>query len=254
MPINLQCDEKRPACEQCEKAARCCPGYPGEARRAVGSPASPSSQAHKSPPHAVAQNQQLRHGGQNDASGYKFTICLNGAPDTPVMERAECLFVSNFVLVAPKGTNRGFYEFIVPLTQASSSQSVAVTYAFRACALKYLSNRYVSDSRLEKAAAEFHTRAITLTISALENASRVSNDDTIGSILLLILFEFIASTESRKLAWRSHLSGAMELVKARGRSQLMNEVGSSIFIAVRVQLVRITRMAGPGLTSMLQQR
>lgn len=38
-------------------------------------------------------------------------------------------------------------------------------------------------------------------------------------------------------AWGSHVSGAVELVRARGRGQLKTKTGLSLFIAVRTQMV-----------------
>jgi hypothetical protein len=43
------------------------------------------------------------------------------------------------------------------------------------------------------------------------------------------------------MAWGSHVEGALQLVKARGRSQLKTKIGVQLFIAVRTQLVSWTR-------------
>lgn len=40
-------------------------------------------------------------------------------------------------------------------------------------------------------------------------------------------------------AWGSHIEGAVELVKSRGRKQLSTKSGLLLFIAVRTQMVSV---------------
>ena len=40
-------------------------------------------------------------------------------------------------------------------------------------------------------------------------------------------------------AWGSHIEGAIQMVKARGRKQLRTKNGLLLFIAVRTQMVRL---------------
>ena len=47
----------------------------------------------------------------------------------------------------------------------------------------------------------------------------------------------ITAKKLGSLAWGSHIEGAIQLVKARGRSQLRTKMGMQLFIAVRTQLV-----------------
>lgn len=42
------------------------------------------------------------------------------------------------------------------------------------------------------------------------------------------------------MAWYSHVEGAVQLVKMRGKKQLRTKTGYSLFIAVRQQMVRIS--------------
>jgi len=38
-------------------------------------------------------------------------------------------------------------------------------------------------------------------------------------------------------AWGSHIEGAIQMVRTRGRKQLQTQAGRSLFIAVRTQMV-----------------
>jgi hypothetical protein len=51
----------------------------------------------------------------------------------------------------------------------------------------------------------------------------------------------ITAKQLGNMAWGSHVEGALQLVKARGRSQLKTKIGVQLFIAVRTQLVSWTR-------------
>ena len=42
-------------------------------------------------------------------------------------------------------------------------------------------------------------------------------------------------------AWGSHIEGAIQMVKSRGRKQLRTKNGLLLFIAVRTQMVRRSR-------------
>lgn len=47
----------------------------------------------------------------------------------------------------------------------------------------------------------------------------------------------VASEKTNAMAWYSHVDGAVQLVKMRGRKQLRTKAGYSLFIAVRQQMV-----------------
>lgn len=168
---------------------------------------------------------------------HAFVRPLHVTPTIPMLDQAECLFLSQFVLVAPHGTNRGFYEFIPPLLDRGAPASAGVLTALKACALELFNNQQAQNGGLKFDAVKFHTKAISETRLALEDPKAACDDSTIGSILLLLLFEIISCVDLTRSTWRSHLVGAMRLIESRGRSQLLTTIGVSIFTAVRVQLV-----------------
>ena len=44
------------------------------------------------------------------------------------------------------------------------------------------------------------------------------------------------------MAWGSHVGGAVQLVRMRGKKQLRTKIGHALFISVRAQMVRVQRL------------
>ncbi|KAK4124186.1 hypothetical protein N657DRAFT_644387 [Parathielavia appendiculata] len=96
---------------------------------------------------------------------------------------------------------------------------------------------------LGKAFAEY-SRALKATQAALTDPERWRSDGVLAAVLLLGMFENISAKQMGTLAWGSHIEGAIQLVKARGRSQLRTRLGVQLFIAVRTQLIIHTLTTG----------
>jgi hypothetical protein len=47
----------------------------------------------------------------------------------------------------------------------------------------------------------------------------------------------VAYHKTNALAWGSHIEGAVQLVKMRGKKQLRTKIGHSLFVCVRTQMV-----------------
>lgn len=110
-------------------------------------------------------------------------------------------------------------------------------YAFKACSLASLNNRVGSGNDFDKAALGCYTKALASTFKALKDPALMKRDDTLAAILLLGLFENITAKTLGMLAWSSHIEGAIQLVKSRGKEQLQSKIGLDLFIAVRTQMV-----------------
>jgi hypothetical protein len=159
------------------------------------------------------------------------------AMEIPVDTKASCHFVSNFVLVPREGTTRGFMDYLVPLLRAEAADG-HLQHAFNACALASLGNRVASNgvNFREKALAEY-SKALAGTNAALRHPERSKSDATLAAVLMLGMFENITAKQMGDFAWGSHIEGAIQIVKARGRKQLRTKTGLLLFIAVRTQLV-----------------
>lgn len=158
------------------------------------------------------------------------------APTQSIDERTAHHFVSNYVLVPPQGTQRGYFEFVIPLIKAENP-SPHFKLAFEACALAYFSNRMGNAAHLEKEALAKYVRALATTGRAIHDPYESKQDGTIAAVLLLSLFENITARHFGMLAWSTHTEGAIQLVQSRGREQLNTKVGRDIFVTVRTQQV-----------------
>jgi hypothetical protein len=163
------------------------------------------------------------------------TICAS--PTISPAQHATCFFISNYILVPQQGSTHGFMDFLVPLL-ASEPSNGHFSHAFNACAYAALSNRYrTSDNRFGDEALSQYTRALSTTHAALRDPKKSTTDGTLASVLLLGLFENLTAKQMGMFAWGSHIEGAIQLVKARGRKQLRTKTGLILFIAVRTQLI-----------------
>lgn len=127
-------------------------------------------------------------------------------------------------------------EFIVPLMKLTDIPQ-HFRYAFDACALASFNNRIGTSNEFERQALSMYTKALSATHSALRDPEVTKQDTTLASVLLLGLFENITARHMGELAWGSHIEGAIQLVRARGRKQLRTKIGLTMFIAVRTQMV-----------------
>ncbi|KAK3384787.1 hypothetical protein B0H63DRAFT_395492 [Podospora didyma] len=253
----IKCDETKPTCQQCAKSRRQCPGYKEEfdlvfrnetgatERRAskAGASAGKSSSRKKT---NTAVSTASKNKNSNSSSPFEGTIIP--ALQVPTERQATCHFVSNFVLVPRQGSTRGYMDFLIPLlkteTPASNETSSHLQHAFNACALASLANKVGVNSggggkelKLpEKAYAEY-TRALRATNAALRDPEASKTDGVLAAVLMLGMFENITAKQIGDLAWNTHIEGAIQIVKARGRKQLRTRVGLQLFIAVRTQVI-----------------
>lgn len=133
-------------------------------------------------------------------------------------------------------------EFVVPLLKAENVP-VHYRYAFEACALASLNNGVGNRNHFEKEAFGKYTKALSTTFAALQDPEVANEDATLAAVLLLGLFENITAKTMGMLAWGSHIEGAIQLAKTRGRKQLRTRVGLNMFIAVRTQMVSLSKPA-----------
>jgi hypothetical protein len=132
----------------------------------------------------------------------------------------------------------------LPSLLAEGGDRTHLKHAFDACALASLANRVAAGKEYEKQALGHYTKALAATSKALQDPLVSQNDATLASVLLLGLYENMAAKHIGSLNWGSHVEGAVQLVKARGRSQLQTARGVTLFIAVRTQLIIHTQSTG----------
>ncbi|KAK4159656.1 hypothetical protein QBC43DRAFT_124266 [Cladorrhinum sp. PSN259] len=271
----IKCDETKPTCNQCAKARRQCPGYRDEfdlllrnenraaERRALKASSNSTRKAKdkasksnpsklptpsSTPPGSkIARNDQLI---PSPASSTSSMALIPTSLNIPTKELATCHFISNFVLVPRQEEHpaRGFMDFLIPLLNQNQTSASPVSpqfdgqhlqYAFNACALASLGTRVPSGSGedpLRMASIEY-MKALRSTQAALRDPQQCTEDSVLAAVLLLSMFENITAKQPNGCAWGSHIEGAIQIVKARGRKQLKTKTGLQLFIAVRTQLI-----------------
>lgn len=131
-------------------------------------------------------------------------------------------------------------DYLIPLMKTETISSAPhLQFAFNACALASLGNRVKSVGTDFVAAAHGeYAKALRTTQAALQDPVKCTSDSVLATVLLLGMFENIAAKKLGEFAWGSHVEGAIQLVKARGKKQLQTQTGLQLFIAVRTQQVR----------------
>ncbi|KAH7382955.1 hypothetical protein BKA64DRAFT_582795 [Cadophora sp. MPI-SDFR-AT-0126] len=256
----IKCDETKPTCNQCAKSRRVCPGYKDDfdlvfrnetqaterrARRAVnskraGSQISLATQQSSFSTTSTDEASPERSPtliAPNPDQDLSKAISPLGAPSIPLEQQAPCFFVSNFV-IAPRLETRGYFDFLLPMLKSESANS-HLSLAFSAVAMASLANRPNTKGQrmLFSQAIGQYTKALKATNLALQTPAHQKTDATLAAILMLGFFETVASEKSNAMAWYSHVDGAVQLVKMRGRKQLRTKAGYSLFIAVRQQML-----------------
>ncbi|KAG4436391.1 hypothetical protein IFR05_008114 [Cadophora sp. M221] len=256
----IKCDETKPTCNQCAKSRRVCPGYKDDfdlvfrnetqaterrARRAgnskrAGAQITPATQ--QSPPPTTSGG---RTGPErsptliapNPDQNMSNAIAPMGALTIPLDQQAPCFFVSNFV-IAPRLESRGYFDFIMPMLKTESANS-HLSLAFSAVAMASLANRPNTRGQrmLFSQAIGQYAKALKATNLALQTPVHQKTDATLAAILMLGFFETVASEKSNAMAWYSHVDGAVQLVRMRGKKQLRTKAGYSLFRAVRQQML-----------------
>lgn len=115
--------------------------------------------------------------------------------DIPVEQRANCYFVSNFILMPKPGCTRGFLDYLVPLLKQEDQQN-HLQHAFNACSLALLNNRECPNSKLGEKALGEYSKALSGTNAALRDVEAQKADSTLAAVLLLGMFE-VSTTRNR---------------------------------------------------------
>lgn len=147
---------------------------------------------------------------------------------------------------AQLGTSSGHLEYLLPLLNAESREDSPFQLAYSACALAAMSNRLKADT-MDLMGLSFmqHSKALVAVNKALRDPSESKKDSTLATVLLLSLFEKItAAKEIGMLAWRTHIEGAIQLVRSRGKEMVRSKVSLLLFNAVRMQIIARTLSSG----------
>ncbi|PQE14424.1 negative acting factor protein [Rutstroemia sp. NJR-2017a BBW] len=268
----IKCDETKPTCLQCQKSRRQCPGYKDDfdlvfrnetkaterrARRSLKNKKTSNATGSSSGTNAERKFSIISSTGHSDDdddanSPVKMDLVRveNGSDPSisegfmlqhgfsnPIEQQAPCFFMTNFVIIPQNGMARGSFDWVLPLVKMESPNS-PLSLSFQAVAMASLANRPNSrGSSLMHVAIDHYAKALKEVNLALQNPAQQKTDQTLAAILLLGFFETITQEKQNITAWGSHIDGAVQLVKMRGKKQLRTKVGLALFQTVRGQML-----------------
>lgn len=163
------------------------------------------------------------------------SLPLDSTIKIPLQDAASCHFLSNWVLLPSPGTNRGIFEFLLPI-QKKATPGSPFSLAFKACSLLSLTQQRF-DPVIQQHAVSCYVRALAATSIALSRRGVATSDATLATLMLLAMYELQSGSKQGIQGWGCHIFGSMQLMKTRDWKRLDSAIGMGLFVAVRVQLV-----------------
>ncbi|KAI4235404.1 MAG: hypothetical protein LQ352_008093 [Teloschistes flavicans] len=265
----IKCDEQRPACTQCTTSNRLCPGYAhlfdlvlrdqtesvsrkAQQRRSKRQPASNTNhQRISADDRAAKSNSSLQSSGRLPPSfaliATSATTGYSSLPislDQPPEQLAINAWMSNYVSFTRQSySSRGYLDFLLPLYQNTRHDSllslatIAMALAIQGGSPRFQHYRQLSHS--------YFGKALLKASKAIRDPVESVQDDTLMSVLILSFYEVGgADTLKRVLAASEatpisgvHDSGAVALVKHRGKQNGTSELSARLLLAVQTQVV-----------------
>lgn len=203
-----QCDQKVPACGQCTKKKKTCPGYRSEAdiifrvendhaaslvagrksRRRSSPPPQAHSSAQPSPGPVIQDPAELaKSTGTSVISYEKLVQPPNFRTLLPTVgERASCFFIANYILQS-SDISYGFMEYLPPLVGYKSGGMLSTV--IECLGLAAMSNLAGSQSQATIAARRRYGEALAMVNRALQTPHMITEDQTLLSVMLLGVYE-----------------------------------------------------------------
>ncbi|KAI1814142.1 hypothetical protein GGS20DRAFT_598426 [Poronia punctata] len=227
----IKCDEARPTCNQCTKSRRQCPGYKDEFDLVFRN----ETKATERRAQKFTRKIPMQKIVPQDPDGWAVVVLPSpsSVATMSIEERATCHFLSHFVLLPHMGNTVGHMDFLPPLLKQTDPEN-HMHHAFKACALAFMNNRGAAGNNLWQSALNEYSLALAGTNTALRDPKTQLADTTLAAVLLLGMFESISAKQIGMSSWGSHVDGAVQLVKARGKKQIRTKTGLQLFIAVRM--------------------
>ena len=156
---------------------------------------------------------------------------------TPMDQQAVCFFVANYVLapVSNSLTGRGHLDFLLPMLKTQPANSPLVM-TFTSVGLATMAVQPNSKALMPMASSSY-IKALKQINFALKDPNLALSDETLATIMLLVFFEQMTSTNKELSGWTSHTHGAVAIIKARGKKGFRSKIGRDLFIAVRQLMV-----------------
>ncbi|KAL8756370.1 MAG: hypothetical protein Q9199_002983 [Rusavskia elegans] len=262
----IKCDEQRPACTQCTNTDRICPGYAHlfdlvlrdqtelvtrkAQRRDKRDPRNvrATATAAERPVTVVVAG---RSDGQRPVgtfctsssniasptqSGYFLPLSLPKSFHDSPEEQAVNGFFLNYVLIPRHPhSKRGYLDCLLPLYQNARHDSL-LSLATTAMALA-IEGGSPSTAHYRQLSRSFFGRALVKTGRAIRDPVESIKDETLMAVLLLSFYERVLATAETKDISGVHDTGAVALVKHRGKENGKSEISARLLLAVQTQVV-----------------
>ncbi|KAJ5578587.1 uncharacterized protein N7459_007551 [Penicillium hispanicum] len=272
----VRCDQARPACSQCVRVKRDCPGYRDQlslmfrdeskdvVRKAKAesssSRLSTSPARQKRPPVRSPRSPASPDG--NAASALTVSesvepeelIDFNADPQhrylvqqlwnlpweiQPSPEPSQQEVMSFFLRsnTLPGTHWIGNFATQILLQDGSSASNQAMQSSMVAVSSAMLARMRKMTALRDMARREYLSAITSLNI-ALANTEEAKSNKTLGAVVLLAVYEIITSRAPRDMElWTNHISGATALLELRGPDQLGTEAGLRLFLHLRYQII-----------------
>ncbi|RDW79460.1 hypothetical protein BP6252_04098 [Coleophoma cylindrospora] len=265
-----RCDRATPACTQCIRTKRKCPGYRdeldllfrnestaviGKAKaKAAKSKAVTTTPASSAPSASSVSSATLPEESTSLVPPLKAsnaqtlpTLIEDGAfirallptyeLSPTINEIAGAYFNKNYELRSI-GSSFDFYDYDTVDTLCDpGNMEDHLTASINAVGLASFALSIRSKDVMKQAMNDYVV-ALRLTNKALNSPSQVKEDSTLFSVMVLSIFETITgSNENSFAAWSEHINGAAALLKLRGPEQFKNHAGRRMFLQITSNLM-----------------
>ncbi|RHZ59021.1 Zn(II)2Cys6 transcription factor [Aspergillus thermomutatus] len=265
----IRCDQVRPACSQCLKGNRACPGYRDElslmfrdesqqvVRKARNSAAARKSKQARKARRTLSPSESSPESssGATTVSASRSSDAIDFSDDSPLQpelierqpltrlqpsyqttqDEAVCYFLRY-------NPWPGFHwmidlspEFLARTGFSVSQEAMKASVGAVGTAML---GRVRQDMSMIIAAEADYGYALQMLAFAVSNPAEVKANPTLGAVLMLAIFEVVTSRTTQNIEkWTNHIRGAAAILELRGPEQVQNEEGLKLFIQLRFQII-----------------
>ncbi|KAL8895167.1 MAG: hypothetical protein Q9207_008281 [Kuettlingeria erythrocarpa] len=193
--------------------------------------------------HEQHQRQQLEHQQQQQepTSSATATTATSGLilprsfQDSPEQQAVNAFF-SNYILIPRHPhSRRGYLEVLLPLYRNTRPDSL-LSSATSAIALA-VGGGSPSTRHFRDLSVTYFGKALVKTSRAIRDPVESVKDETLMSVLLLSFYERVLGKSESKTISGVHDTGAVALVKHRGKENGQSQLSAQLLLAVQTQVV-----------------
>ncbi|OJJ99948.1 hypothetical protein ASPACDRAFT_60764 [Aspergillus aculeatus ATCC 16872] len=257
----IKCDETRPHCRACVRTNRSCPGYldpfdvmlrdqvafkrkKRDTHVLNAAPASPAKLASlttsviaAAPETAVSTN--VTRADWMDIV-FDKTCNIPKSVNLPLEDTVASLFFSSY-LYSPKDPliREGFME-MVPHAYANAQPGSHLKLITLAVSFFSVS-AWTGNRSYLRTAEHLCVQAISKTREAIQGGIDRNQDETLMTVLLLLIYEELSAMKERRAPGKTHLRGAIALINSRSQDQRETDLSITLENAVHAQLIKTTK-------------